>query len=106
MVNTPQYGLAKHLESIIKSNVPSTNMLRSTQDFVSKLSNMKLDSSCKLVSYDVESLFTNVPLAEVIDIACDYVYSDRSQTKPTFEKQHFKKLLQTATSGECLYKDK
>ena len=51
-----------------------------------------------MVSYDVESLFTIIPLAETIDFACHYVYhSDISP--PPFDEKHFKKLLWFATSG-------
>ena len=57
-----------------------------------------------LVSYDDESLFPNVPLDEIIEIACNYVYD--SPTKPTIDKIHFKKLLQYATSSMFMYKEK
>ena len=106
MLNTPQYGLAKYLDTIIKPVIPDTYMLSSTDHFLTTLSSLELSNSYKLASYDVESLFTNVPLAEIIDIASDFVYSDDSPTKPRYEAKHFKKLLAMATSGEFLYKDK
>lgn len=105
MIKTPQYGLAKFLDSIIKPIIPHEFMLSSTAEFLSRTKNLNFQNA-KLVSYDVESLFTNVPLNEVIDIACEFVYADDSPTKPTFERKHFKKLLQIATSGEFLYKDR
>ena len=105
MINTPQYGLAKYLDSVIKPNIPSAHMLNSTNEFIEKIHDLNLSNS-KLVSYDVESLFTNVPLDEIIDTACDYVYSELSTTKPNYERKHFKKLLRLATSGEFLYQDR
>ena len=103
MTNTPQHGLAQYLDSVIKPCIPTTFMLNSTKQFLSKLKPMELSNSVKLVSFDVESLFTSVPLAEVLDLACEYVYSSMSPSKPAFEQQHFKKLLLMATSGEFTF---
>ena len=47
-----------------------------------------------------------MPLNEIIEIACNYVYSNVSPTQPNFDRKHFKRLLQMATSGEFLYKDR
>ena len=73
MIGTPQYNLAKYLDTIIKPCIPATFMLNSTDDFVSRLNGVTLPDNYSFVSFDVESLFTNVPLQEVIDLACHYV---------------------------------
>ena len=52
-----------------------------------------------LVSYDVVSLFTNIPLNETLDIVCNYVYQQHSPPKYS---ETFKKLLQIATGGYFL----
>ena len=65
MVNTPQYELAKYLNQFVKDCTPQTHMLQSTNEFLDKVSSMRLDNSHYLVSFDVESLFTNIPLREV-----------------------------------------
>ena len=106
MLNTAQYGLAKYLDSLIKPCIPGHYMLSSSTDFIKRMSNVKLPTNYALVSFDVASLFTNVPLKEVIELACSYVYSDSSMSKPPFQQKHFRKLLSFATSGEFLYKDK
>ena len=93
MINTPQYSLAQYLDGIIKPCIPSLYMLSSTKAFVDKIANLDLNNSCELVSYDVENLLTNVPLTEIIDIACQYVYREDSTTKPTFDQVHFKKTF-------------
>ena len=104
MRNTPQYELARYLDRVIKPVIPDAHMLPSTKSFLDKISNIDLHGK-KLVSFDVVSLFTNVPLQEVIDKACDYVYRDDSTSKPSYDRVHFKKLLHFATSGLFLYKD-
>lgn len=104
MIKTPQYELAKFLNSYIKDVTPKTYMLESTDEFLGKVSSIQLNRSKYLVSFDVESLFTNIPLREVIDLACEKVYG--AESIPPFEKRHFKKLLEYATAGEFLYKDR
>ena len=105
MIGTPQYNLGKYLDSIIKPVIPSQHMLSSTNEFIDKLKECVLPKNNLFVSFDVVSLFTNVPLNEVIDICCDLVYDNDSPTKPGYSKKHFKRLLQFATGGEFMYND-
>ena len=49
-----------------------------------------------MASFDVKSLFTNVPLDEVLDICVDTLY--RLET-PSISKNNFRKLLKLSTSG-------
>ena len=51
-----------------------------------------------LCSYDVCSLFTNVPLAETIEICANALY-DGELTPPPFPRAVFVELMQTATSS-------
>ena len=62
----------------------------------------------KLVSFDVQSLFTNVPLDKTINIIADYIYSKDNQIKnyPPSMKKVFIKLLRLANQEIFLYKDK
>ena len=66
MVGTPEYELAKFLDKIIKPYIPNHFMLESTNDFISKPNQFQFSSNHKIVSFDVTSLFTNVPLSETI----------------------------------------
>ena len=50
-----------------------------------------------MVSFDVVSLFTNVPLDESIDLAVRYVYKNDSVKRPSFDENVFKQLLKFAT---------
>ena len=62
-------------------------MLNSTSSFLSKLKEFLFKPSDILISFDVVSLFTNVPLKQTIDIIADVVYN--SDCKPPFEKTCF-----------------
>ena len=105
MVNTPEYKLAKYLDDFIKPNIPSKFMLSSTNEFVSKLSSFPLCGSEKLVSFDVTSLFTNIPLIETIDIVMNRIYSDNAVVTPDIPKKFFRKMLLLCTQGMFMYRD-
>ena len=62
MVNTPEHNLAKWLDSLMKPYIPDSNFLPSTSSFVDKIKELKPTNDVKLVSFDVTSFFTNVPL--------------------------------------------
>ena len=99
MIGTPEYQLAKFLDSIIKNYIPDSYMLHSADRFLDKINNFKFEADHKLVSFDVQSLFTNVPLDEAINITADYIYSKDNQIKynpPSLKKQVFKKMLRLA----------
>jgi len=67
-VKTYNYDLAKHLNQILTPLVDSTYMLKDTYDFVNKVRSLDLSRDRYKVNFDVESLFTNVPTLETIDI--------------------------------------
>ena len=60
---SPTYQLFKHLTSILK---PSTDESRhkpqSTDNFIDAIQTVQIPDKPKLVSFDIKSLFTNIPL--------------------------------------------
>ena len=105
MLNTAEYNLAKWLDDYIKPNIPTTYSVASTDEFLENLRKSVFDPQDKIVSFDVVSLFTNIPLAETIDIVVDTLYSDRSKSVPPVDRIIFKRLLEIATGGMFVYKD-
>ena len=79
-------------------------MLYSTGSFVGQISSFDFQPSNVLVSYDVISLFTNIPLNEAMDIVCNYVYQQHSP--PKYSRVTFKKVLLIATGGYFLHRGK
>ena len=54
--------------------VPSDYSCKGTFSFVSEIKNANLSRKC-IVSFDVTSLFTNIPLRETIDIAINLIFN-------------------------------
>ena len=105
MIGTSQYELAKLLDSWIKPFIPKTYALDSTADFLTKLRGYAPNDNDYCVSFDVVSLFTNIPLEETIKIIADFIYADKSRILYPIKKDIFIKLLRKATQGTFLYRD-
>ena len=70
------------------------------------LNQFQFSSNHKLVSFDVTSLFTNVPLNETIWLIADTIFSDGNPNVLFCVRGIFVKLLHIATTGMFLYQDK
>ena len=68
----------------------------STQSISESLRSIQLDEDEVIVSFDVTSLYTNVPVKEAIDVCSDLLFSGKYQLPPV-NKATFKKLLEIAT---------
>ena len=62
------------------------------------LNNIPLSEYEEDLSYDVESLFTNIPIKDTIDFICEEIYVHK-KLKPICKKSMFKKLLYKLTTG-------
>lgn len=71
-IGTYNYKLAKHLGSLLSPYIPQDYCCADTFTFVKEIREVRLSDSF-LVSYDVTSLFTNIPLDETIDIATNLI---------------------------------
>ena len=67
-------NLAKFLCTLLDSHIPSDFCARDTFSFVNEITNL-CTSDKFMVTFDVESLFTNILLSESIDLAVDYIFS-------------------------------
>ena len=97
-VNTYNFKLAKYLDGILKPLIINEYALKDTYDFVNKVSHLNTSTDKYMVSFDVESLFTNVPTQETIDIIIKLAYP-----KPEIKdfhglaKQDLRYLLEVCT---------
>ena len=65
------------------------------------LNRVELSEDEEDVSYDVESLFTNIPINETTDFICDEIYIHK-KLQPICKRYIFKKLFLKLTA-ECTF---
>ena len=78
------------------SVVDECKIQSSTQAIATSLGAVELDDDEVLVSFDVSSLYTNVPVHEAIDVCTNFLFSGKYETPPV-SKETFKKLLTIST---------
>ena len=106
MIGSAEYDLAKYLDQLIKPHIPDQFMVSSTTQFLDRVKSIFFQPSDKLVSFDVVSLFTNVPLKETIRIISSYLYPECGESCLPFPKKSFEKLMKIATGGFFMHQDK
>ena len=94
-INSFNYNLAKYLCNLLQPKVPSIHSTQDTFTFIKELEEVR-DYNNFLVSFDVSSLFTNIPLNETIELALDYILSNNPEVN--ISRKDLKKLFQFATS--------
>ena len=67
-INTASYQLTKYLAKVLSPLSMSEYTLKSTSDFITHIKGQNIPNSFKLISFDVTSLFTNIPLDFTIDV--------------------------------------
>ena len=94
-INTYNYNLAKHLCTLLTHLIPNDYTTKDSFSFVNEFNN--LDNSNKyLISYDIQSLFCNIPLLETIDLAVDLIHANNINFP--INKTELKQLFLFATS--------
>ena len=78
------------------SEVPECQINTSNKQIVDTIKNIKLDSNRELVSFDVVSLYTNVPVTEAINRCADLLYNG-NQAAPPVDKETFVELAKLAS---------
>ena len=81
MPNSYCTNLAKWLDSLLKKFLPTKFTIKDPFEFVEKLQTMNFSTDKYLVSYDVESLLTQMPVDETISFICDFTPSTELPVK-------------------------
>ena len=89
-IGTPTYKLAKFLLKFLTPSAANEFTVTDSFHFAEEI--CQQDSNLHMASLDVDSLFTNIPLEETIDICVDNLYND-NENPPNIQKHHFRNLL-------------
>ena len=76
-IGTATYHLAKYLAQLLKTLSESQYTVKSTKEFTKKIKKQKIPKDYTMVSFDVASLFTNVPLEDTINIILGRIYEKK-----------------------------
>ncbi|CAF4834431.1 unnamed protein product [Rotaria socialis] len=89
--------VAKALKRMLSNIVQNEVIIKDSLAFASQFKSLGANySSFKMVSFDVASLYTNIPLDETLKIILDHSYNDETPTPP-IKREDMKKLLEFAT---------
>ena len=91
------YKLAKFLDNMLSPYVNLDYACTDTFTFVRQIQNAGINRDNFIVSYDVVSLFTNIPLQETLEIAVDTIFENKPELKIC--REQLLKLFTFATSG-------
>ena len=97
-IRTPTYKLSEFFVPLLTPLTLNGCTTKDSFSFVAELSNS--DSNLVMASFNVESLFTNIPLQETIDLCVDLLFNDKPNIDG-FTKTDFHELL-TVTLSESL----
>ena len=99
MVGSPQHKLAKFLIDLLAPILHkfSAYTVKDSFEFVEKLHELSPTDGF-MVSYDIKSLFTNVPLVEIIEICSRELYHSNVQC-PSIPESVFQEMMKMATVG-------
>ena len=97
-INTSTYHLSKYLAKLLVPLRETQYSIKSTKDFTSKIKNEKVPNGYDMVSFDVKSLFTKVPLDRTIQLVLKRIY-EKHEVSTNITKQEMKEILILCTKN-------
>ena len=98
-IGTSSYGLAKFLVPLLAPITTNSYVCKDSFSFAAEVRNQ--NSDLYMASFDVDSLFTNIPLDETIDICIKKLFG-RKHKFGKFSRSEFRKLLQFAVKDALI----
>lgn len=98
MSGTVTHDIAQYINSIIREYLNNKFIVRSSDELLLQLKTLKVEPEHQVCSLDVESLFTNVPVQQTIDIIMQSVYYHESIPPPEMPEAVMRQLLHMCTT--------
>ena len=100
MTGSSHHELGKWLAGLLQLVLErfSSHCISDSFTFAKTMQNLDIDPNVFMCSFDMSSLFTNVPLDETIKICLEALY-DQSDFQPLIPKDVFVELMESATSS-------
>ena len=74
---TMTYNISKFIADYLKPLANNDYIIKDTQEFPNIIKTFRLKEDEETVSYDVDSLFTSIPLKDTIDYILDQIYNKK-----------------------------
>lgn len=104
-IGTATYKASKYLAELLAPLAKSQYTVTSTKDFITKVRTITPPDGYEMISFDVVSLFTNVPLEKTIDIIIKKVYKEKL-VKTKIKADKLRRLLLLCTKeGHFTFND-
>ena len=97
-VGTASYQLAKYLIKLLSPLSRSEYTVNSTKEFINRINNETVPNAYKIISFDVSSLFTMVPLDYTIDWTLKQIY-DNNKIETKISRKDMENLLLLCTKN-------
>ena len=81
-INSPTYKLCQYLSDYLPKiiNCSSKYAVKNTYEFIDKTKNLKIPTNATMVSFDVKSLFTSIPITELKNIILNKLDNSKTST--------------------------
>ena len=94
--NQASYKIAKFIVPILSCLTNNQYTVKNSTEFTTKIHEIQDPGTLYMASFDVDSLFTNIPLRETIDICVESLFMGCSEVSG-FNRDNFRKLLELAS---------
>ena len=91
-IDTATYKTSKFLAELLAPLGKSKYTVSSTKEFITKIKDIVPPEGYQMISFDVVSLFTNVPLEKTVDIIINKVYKEK-KIKTKIKADKLRELL-------------
>ena len=95
-IGTYNYKLAKFFAPILQPYTVNEYVIKDSFSFASEITAFSTDEELAMASFDVSSLFTNIPLDETIDLCTDLIFDEYNKLQYrdcSLDRTQFRKLL-------------
>ena len=104
--NTPSYNVSKFLVPKLLHLAENECTIKNSYQFSEKICNLRYTNPYLMCSFDVTSLFTNVPVNETIDIIIEKLFPGDDSKYYNMSKKEFRQLLSLAVKDSVFIFDK
>ena len=97
-IGTATHKTAQYINELLTPLSKSINTIESSSTFVQVVKNRKVPERYEMISFDVESLFTNEPLQYIIDIVLNKIYVE-NKINTKIKRNDMKNILYLCTKN-------